>query len=49
LQNVSQETSWSILVLTCEAKVLCFLKIWWRLNEAFWTILKPLPLEWSLH
>jgi len=36
-------------LLTWEAKVVCFLKIDEDWMKLFWTILKSLPLEWSLH
>ena len=32
------------LLLTCEAKVVCFLKIWWRLNEALLNYLEAINI-----
>jgi len=32
-------------LLTWEAKVVCFLKIWWRLNEALLNYLEAITIE----
>jgi len=31
-------------MLTCEAKVVCFLKIWWRFNEALLNCLEAITI-----
>jgi len=33
-----------LLLLTCEAKVVCFLKIWWKFNEALLNYLEAITI-----